>query len=269
MRTEKYLLLTFAVLCAELLVAQPQASQRIIYRMEHVRFKEKPTERYTEEFSLYISGSTWLFKSRTREKGDSLNAEALQRTMRNSGEELVLSGKPSSKESILIDSKMQKAWKGLRIRPQDYIIELPFPQVPWQKIQNEKKMILGHVCLKAKGVWGGRTYTVWYAPSLGSNAGPWKLHGLPGLILEAFDTHKEVVFTATGIQPLRQPMLVALPKKSIVATNQEITRLLSAGTNGSGGGSDVKISGIKIEGGDGKSGTSNRNIQITNPLELQ
>lgn len=33
----------------------------------------------------------------------------------------------------------------------------------------------------------GRTWTAWYAEQIPIDAGPWKLHGLPGLILKSTD----------------------------------------------------------------------------------
>lgn len=64
-----------------------------------------------------------------------------------------------------------------------------FPMV-WQQT-GEEKTIGGIPCRKAVGVFKGRGYTAWYAPSITNADGPWKLGGLPGLILEAFDDHDD------------------------------------------------------------------------------
>lgn len=60
-----------------------------------------------------------------------------------------------------------------------------FP-MEWQLL-TEQKMIGGISCSKAVGFFKGRRYTAWYAPSVANAEGPWKLGGLPGLILEAYD----------------------------------------------------------------------------------
>lgn len=45
--------------------------------------------------------------------------------------------------------------------------------------------ILKRKCLSAKTTFRGREYKVFYAPEISVSDGPWKLGGLPGLILEA------------------------------------------------------------------------------------
>ena len=45
----------------------------------------------------------------------------------------------------------------------------------------------GFLCNKAQTRYGGRTWTVWYAEEVASTAGPWKFHGLPGLIVKCSD----------------------------------------------------------------------------------
>ncbi|MBD5311420.1 MAG: GLPGLI family protein [Muribaculaceae bacterium] len=43
-------------------------------------------------------------------------------------------------------------------------------------------------------------WEVWFVPELPISAGPWKLCGLPGLILYDEDKDKEFIFEATGIE---------------------------------------------------------------------
>lgn len=64
----------------------------------------------------------------------------------------------------------------------------------------EQKMIGGIPCLKAMTQFKGRGYTAWYAPSITITDGPWKLGGLPGLILEAYDDADQWHMTLTSIK---------------------------------------------------------------------
>lgn len=61
------------------------------------------------------------------------------------------------------------------------------------------KTILGYDCVKASAYFRGRHWTVWYTYHIPYTAGPWKLRGLPGLILEAFDDRGEYSYEAVSI----------------------------------------------------------------------
>lgn len=61
------------------------------------------------------------------------------------------------------------------------------PQISW-KLFDEEKKINNYSCKKAETTFRGRTYIVWYTEEIPVSFGPWKLNGLPGLILSADDT---------------------------------------------------------------------------------
>ncbi|CAM1350854.1 GLPGLI family protein [Tenacibaculum insulae] len=67
------------------------------------------------------------------------------------------------------------------------------PKINWI-ITEETKKIGSYLCIKATTEFRGRNYSAWYTPEIAVKYGPWKLQGLPGLILEAYDTKKEVYF---------------------------------------------------------------------------
>ena len=60
------------------------------------------------------------------------------------------------------------------------------------KITKETKKIGKFNCKKATTNFRGRKYIAWYTIDIPVSYGPWKLQGLPGLILEAYDTDKFV-----------------------------------------------------------------------------
>lgn len=68
------------------------------------------------------------------------------------------------------------------------------------KIENETKMIGTRRCSKASTNFRGRKYTAWYTNTIPLPYGPWKFSGLPGLILEVYDSKNEVHFVASKIQ---------------------------------------------------------------------
>lgn len=71
--------------------------------------------------------------------------------------------------------------------------------VSWN-IGDSTKNILGYECFMASADFHGRKWTAWFAPEIPVGDGPWKLHGLPGLILEAMCEGGQYHFAATGLQ---------------------------------------------------------------------
>jgi GLPGLI family protein len=73
-------------------------------------------------------------------------------------------------------------------------------KIPWIIDYSQEIEILGFKCNKAEGTFRGRVYTVWFTNDIPVKFGPWKLQGLPGLILEVKDNMKQVEFKAEKIE---------------------------------------------------------------------
>lgn len=69
----------------------------------------------------------------------------------------------------------------------------------WEMTDDEQT-IAGYKCQSAKINYGGRTWTAWYTEELPFPAGPWKLGGLPGLILRAEDSEGLIGFEIAVIR---------------------------------------------------------------------
>lgn len=81
----------------------------------------------------------------------------------------------------------------------DFIVYDKLPNINWQ-LESETKIISNLKCYKATGVFRGRKWNAWYSPEIPFSTGPWKLNGLPGLILEAYDLEKKFSYVAISIK---------------------------------------------------------------------
>ena len=75
------------------------------------------------------------------------------------------------------------------------------PELKWETVSNEKKDILGNLCLKAKAITDtGKLYYAWYCPKIPIPEGPFRFKGLAGLILEVHNEDKSIIIEATKIE---------------------------------------------------------------------
>ena len=110
---------------------------------------------------------------------------------------MIVKPKRTSKNGYRVNVKLGSKMFS-RNKVYSYVKE-EIPKIQWE-IMNETKKIGNIVCHKAKGYFRGREYTAWFTNSIPLAFGPWKLQGLPGLILEAYDTNKEVYFYFKSIK---------------------------------------------------------------------
>lgn len=74
----------------------------------------------------------------------------------------------------------------------------PIAEMVWQ-MSDSTANIMGYECNSATCDYHGRRWTAWFAPELPLPFGPWKLRGLPGLILKA-ESDNGTTFVVNGLQ---------------------------------------------------------------------
>ena len=95
-----------------------------------------------------------------------------------------------------------------------YILEDSLKQYDW-KILNDIKDVAGHICMKAmmEDTVKKQKIIAWFAQDIPINAGPERLYGLPGLIMELNIGDGALIIEATKIEPLTITNEMDLPKK--------------------------------------------------------
>ena len=85
-------------------------------------------------------------------------------------------------------------------------------EIPVWELHPDTATFLAYTCYRATCRFRGRNYEAWYTPEIPRSEGPWKLQGLPGLILAVNDTGDDggiIRFEATGIRRAEVPVTMA------------------------------------------------------------
>ena len=91
----------------------------------------------------------------------------------------------------------------------------------WQ-LHSDTMTVLSYPCQKATCRFKGRDYTAWYTMDIPVSDGPWKLHGLPGLILKVEDSRGHFSFTCTGLEQSRdaKPILIHTKGRELLSRKE-------------------------------------------------
>ena len=148
---------------------------------------------FNNEQSYYVTAKDSL------ETPDKINKKQ-SFTSDGGGEVSSYDGMKVSPQGDQVVNNIQKKtmWSNLLHGKQIYVKEIT-PKINW-KITNEIKKIGKFTCKKATTTFRGRDYTAWFTNEIAVPFGPWKLNGLPGLILEAYDTNKFVYWYFKSVE---------------------------------------------------------------------
>lgn len=148
---------------------------------------------FNKEQSYYVTAKDSL------EKAEKVNE---QKTFTNDDDSggTIYNGIKVSKtgDQVVYHIKKNTIWSTFLYRKMVYVKETA-PKINW-KISNETKKIGKFNCKKATTQFRGRNYTAWFTTEIPLPFGPWKLNGLPGLILEAYDTNKNTYWYFKNIE---------------------------------------------------------------------
>lgn len=124
----------------------------------------------------------------------------------------VFVGYPKGKNTVIYSLDVLNAYK----------YEETTPRLEWT-ITNEKLDTLDYHCKVATCSYAGRDYKAWFTEDIPVRFGPWKLGGLPGLIIKAETQDGDYQFVLAGIE--KQDRDICLWQRDFITKTKEKVRL--------------------------------------------
>lgn len=260
--------------------AQPIQSGRAIYSFSHIKDTLAPTNKYLEEMVLYFNVKQSSYFSYTKFYGDSI-LQARLKIVESGGkiseEEFkdALKFKVTTPENLYFNFEKSKflfthPWIG-----ETLAIENKTDIIKWQ-LQDSTKTIEGLICFKAVCRYKGRNYDVWYCPEIPTKAGPWKLNGLPGLIIQAKDQTGSIEFSLKSVNYSKEIFSLINPPNLIRQVSLDQFNKLKIGVlqnpqayiNAAVTGSSISTSNDKVEVRKTDATAPKPKSRLNNPIEL-
>lgn len=198
------------------------ATLRVYYDFSHVRDLQKPDEVWKEDMVLLVGNQSTLYTSYSKLAERTYHKKAMKEYFKN-----FYNGMAPYKISF------SKPWTTIEyirlLDKNNFLVQEYMGRYYWYTeaiedakwtLKSTRKKIHGYNCKLAEGEYSGRKWKVWYTEEIPVNSGPWKLGGLPGLILEAEDAAGGVSILATAIQGVDVP-----DENMVLDTDYHVIRL--------------------------------------------
>lgn len=186
----KNLVLSAFILSGFLSKAQ---THRFIYDVE---YKKDSTQNTTvkENYHLDIESKTVKYYPRDFFIGDSLVTNNLQ-----------IAKGTKFNTSHIIAHQIGSADYDYYDVLENVVLKLPSKNIQDWKLTDEKKKVKDINLQKATTSWGGRNWIAWFTADIPFQEGPYKFHGLPGLIIELYDDQNNYKFELVKTQKIAVP----------------------------------------------------------------
>lgn len=251
---------TLLIVIAASVSAQTDTAQMMVhYKFTHVRDTTNRDHPYTENMALYVGKTSSAYRSYDNVLDEVAFKKQLQAQIANSpdGNVRINRNRRGTGAEYYEFPNDKKLARKEPLVMESYLIEDAMPAIDW-KISSDTATYGGLHCQKATAHFKGRDYTAWFCPDIPLHVGPWKLNGLPGVIVEAYDAKKDVQFMFDGAEKVAMtivpdghaappkngdqgpmvitvdggsgsdPNIIQLPENAVKTTDKEFAKLQEA-----------------------------------------
>lgn len=202
-KMKKHLLLS-AILLSMFFYAGAQQSDTaqvlLHYKFSHVRDTANRANPYTENMVLFVGKNAGAYRSYDRQLQNQLFKKQMQEAIANSPDgRIQINRHVTGSGTVYFQFPNEQKLVRNEELFGSYIIDEQIPAINW-KITGDTASFGELHCQKATTHFKGRNYVVWFCPDLPVHVGPWKLNGLPGVIVDAHDTKNDVIFKFDGVE---------------------------------------------------------------------
>ncbi|MFT4152747.1 GLPGLI family protein [Parafilimonas sp.] len=241
---------------------------KVIYSFSHMLDTNNASRFYKEEMMLLFGNKSSLYTSYTRMVQDSIKDAKIKEAGASDSNAIKINMgviRISSPEQIFTYKEPEALYINMQFNDNNYLITEPLAQIKWQ-IAKDTRKIAGYICQKATCIFRGRNYIAWFTLAIPAGFGPWKLQGLPGLILEAYDEKKQVNFICENVMLNKNIAIINFPANAIKTTMAEYNRMVNAFRENPGAAFNDK--GITISVDPSSTVSPRKQGRINNPIEL-
>lgn len=191
------------------------STSRVVYHAKHSFpeakvFNGKNTLHFNGELSLFIHNN-YPSENDLKKEGYTINIKVGDKE----GFPIFISFKDS-----ISYSKTKGSFGGFSL----CILKEKLDTISWE-IKPEQKKIKNYNCIKATTTYEGRTYEVWFTPDIPAPFGPYRLRGLPGLILEAKSIDNKVAWEFVGFEAAtNEPIKLTPPSNGQLLTWEKFVK---------------------------------------------
>jgi GLPGLI family protein len=216
MKYIKKICLTLIIFIASISIyAQNNNSGKIVYKSY---YPDKKQRNRSVDMTVYFSNNESLLADLKQLKEPTVKAEevidGISLTLPY-GDSLGGRFYRNIKDSLIVNRRPKNSISEAFIFKENWVT------INW-KIESVTKKIGNYIATMAKGSFRGRDYTAWFTYDIPVPFGPWKIHGLPGLILEVEDSEKMIRFYATEIiMPFDTKNIISIPTAENEITHKE------------------------------------------------
>lgn len=216
------------VLCF-VITAQIQAQVKgkaeyvIRYEVDFILDSTNRADVKNEVHRLYTGSSVSYYASEA-----SVLSDSIYQTLGNRYRSAMLGGASSGPTSSFIptvykDFDKEEVWVTNSILLDHYLYQDSDIPIAWN-VTEEVKEISQYTVQKATTSFGGRDFEAWFTLEVPIVDGPYVFGGLPGLIIELYDTDKDYHFNLASITPLKEPYEVEIKGQNIKVSKEEIIK---------------------------------------------
>lgn len=216
-----------------------QVQIRVIYHFSQKAIKDKEPIFITDTMALDIGNNWSVYYDWNKARRDSLSEANFKNNPRPKysfyKDQELLQNRLDAKNEIgeILDQSIGESMLIFKNRKDNEVITIDegplegfdtftyfklieqLPPSKWE-VAKDTCTILGYSCHKAFTSFRGRNYGVWFTMDIPINEGPWKLYGLPGLILRGEDENSLFSFEAIGLQEMEDIVIGFPTDKKIV-----------------------------------------------------